>query len=213
MEVFVLAGAIVLGLDWRVVGVLAIALLAPVVAALGIAFHALKNRRAPQAPDASFCHAVAGDLRSGSSLRHAVTESARSLDFDEVVAGLDAGLAWDQVMPGLVVRLPDLGPELGVVVDSLSRSGADAAALFDELGDIALARIEVGNEVRVATSSARASTAVLVALPLLYLASLAQTGRIAGLFDQPGTAGLAAIGLSLTAVGICTSVLMVRSAR
>jgi len=213
IEVSILAAALGLGVDWRVVGVLAIALFAPFLAALGIGIHVLRSRGVPESLDAKFCHAVAGELRSGSSLRHAVAESARALDLEEVASGLDAGRAWDQVLPVLVSRLPGLGAELAMVIESLWRSGADAAYLFDELGDIALARIEVGNEVRVATSSARASTAVLVALPLLYLAYMAQTGRIAGLFSHPGTAGLAAVGLSLAVAGLGISFFIVRSAR
>jgi Flp pilus assembly protein TadB len=92
-------------------------------------------------------------------------------------------------------------------------SGGSSASLFDELGDLALAQIEIAEEIRVGTSPARSSAAVLIGLPVVYLTYQVGTGRVQDLLTRPLQQGLATVGIALVLVGTAVSLWLVRRAK
>jgi Flp pilus assembly protein TadB len=214
VDVLLVSLALVLGVDWRAVAILSFSLLAPAWAALGIGVLAIRNRQKTTTSGAVFCHTVARELRSGASLRWALASASRVTGAPEPTAhALETGEQWRLILPELVRSYPDIGSELAVVIESTSASGAYSSELFEELGDIAITQLEAGEEIRIATASARASAMVLVGLPVSYLLYQAQAGNLMSLLAQPGSGLLALIGLVLTLTGIAVSLLIVRGTR
>jgi hypothetical protein len=84
---------------------------------------------------------------------------------------------------------PVIGEELRLTVLTAARAGSGSAALFDEMGSLALAKSEIRREVRVATAPGRVTALVLLGAPLTYL------------FSQQRTVALAGMGLFLTGLG------------
>lgn len=170
MEVLGLAGAWGAGMDWRRVTLLAIAVLAPVPASLLVAYAVWRGRRTEESRAASFCEAAGSELRAGSSLRRALEVSARSVG-SRVGAQLAAsGASLTDVADAIAEDLPEIGPELSVILGPAQRSGARVADLFDEIGSVAIARDEIIAEVRMSTSPVRATVMVLGMAPPAYLA-------------------------------------------
>lgn len=214
VEALLVSLALVMGVDWRAIAILSFSLLAPVWAALGVGVLVIRSRQQKTTSDAVFCHTVARELRSGASLRWALASASRVAGGPEPTArALETGERWRLILPELVRSYPDIGPELAVVIESTSASGAYSSELFEELGDIAIGQLETGEEIRIATASARASAMVLVGLPISFLLYQLQAGNLMSLLGRPGSGLLALIGLVLTLTGIAVSLLIVRGTR
>lgn len=209
-EWILVSGAIVAGVDLRVVVVLGFAVVAPTWFLAFVALHSFRNRSRPTTHSAIFCHGVAGELRSGATLRGAVADAARVVGATELVSRVAEGDKWAAAAPALRRAFPDVASELMVVIESVATSGADSSGLFDELGDIALAHVEAAEEIRIATSSARASAVVLIGMPLAYLGYQLQSGNLARLLATPGSGPVALVGLLLLITGIALSYAIVR---
>lgn len=209
---FVVAWALSAGMDWRVVLLLFAALFFPLWALGGIAGHVLIHRPGSSTRSAVFCQSVGRELRTGASLRVAIAEAARTVEAESISSALDSGSLLVDVIPELRNEFPEIGQEVGALVVAAAETGSAAAPLFQELGDLALARIETTEEIKVATSPARASVAVLVGLPVLYIGYQLSTGTIGDLLGNPAQQGVALVGLVLTGAGLLASVLLVRRA-
>jgi hypothetical protein len=107
----------------------------------------------------------------------------------------------------------EIGLELGAVIERLSRLGSPAAALFDELGVLALAQVEVAHEIATATAPARATAVVLLLVPLAAIGSVAINGRLGGYLSTPAQRISAFIGLSLVILGIGVAGTILRRAK
>lgn len=212
-DLSLVAFAVFLGMDWRVVALLSLALLAPTWAALAIGLHVIKSRRRSTTSGAFFCQTVARELRAGASLRWALASASRLSGLEPVGDALENGEPWDRIVPHLTGPFPDIGSELGVVIESVSASGAYSSQLFEDLGEIALGQLEAGEEIRIATASARASATVLIGLPVLYLLYQTQSGNLNNLLGRSGSGALALAGLGLALAGIAVSILLVRATR
>lgn len=211
-EWLVVAWAVSAGMDRRVVLLLLAALIFPLWALGGIAVHVLVHRPGTSTRSAVFCQSVGRELRSGASLRTAIADAARAVEAEAISASLDSGNLLDEVIPELRAEFPEIGQEIGALVAAVAETGSAAAPLFQELGDLALARVETSEEIRVATSPARASIAVLVGLPALYIGYQFSTGAIGDLLGNPAQQGVALVGMGLAGAGLLVSVLLVRRA-
>lgn len=99
-------------------------------------------------------------------------------------------------------HLPSIGQELELTVVAASRAGSDSAALFDEIGSLAIAQSEIRREIRVATAPGRATALVLVGAPLIYLVGQLGGGGLATLVASPEQRLVAILGLGLFATGL-----------
>lgn len=213
IEGLLLALGLIAGIDWRVLSLLGVVFWSPVIALLGLVVHIFRNRPGPSMRTAVFCQSVARELRAGAALRGALGNAAASVDATSVLQLLQAGETFDIIVPVLTTEFSEVGLELGTVVDSVATSGAASAPLFEELGDLALAQMEMAEEIRVATAPARASALVLVGLPMLYLGYQLHSGRIGDLLSQPVQQGLTLVGWALALAGMAVSYLIVRKTR
>ena len=97
----------------------------------------------------------------------------------------------DQIARAAQEEFSEIGPELGTLLARVDGLGVSPAALFDEIGALALAQVEVAHEVSVASAPDRAT----------------------GLLLHPAQRAAAVLGTALVAAGITLSVLIVRRAR
>jgi Flp pilus assembly protein TadB len=211
-EWLVVAWVLSAGMDWRVVLLLLAALTVPLWALGGIAVHVLVHRPGTSTRSAVFCQSVGRELRTGAPLRTAIADAARTVEVESIGASLESGSLLEDVIPELRAEFPEIGQEIGALVAAVAETGSAAAPLFQELGDLALARVETTEEIRVATSPARASIAVLVGLPTLYVAYQLSTGAIGDLLGDPAQQTVALVGMGLAGAGLLASVLLVRQA-
>ncbi len=211
-EWLVVAWALSAGMDWRVVVLLNAALTFPLWALGGIAVHVLVHRPGTSTRSAVFCQSVGRELRAGAPLRTAIADAARAVEAEPISVSLESGSLLEEVIPELRVEFPEIGQEIGALLTAVAETGSAAAPLFQELGDLALARVESTEEIRVATSPARASIAVLVGLPTLYIGYQLSTGAIGNLLRNPAQQGVALLGMGLAGAGLLLSVLLVKRA-
>ena len=127
--------------------------------------------------------AMAAAVRAGMSIRLAVAEARR--DAEDPLAGelegasraLDVGRPLDEV-------LEQLGDRMGVADARLvagalrvhRRTGGDLPALLDEVAEVVRQRSEDRRQAASLTAQARASGAVLAALPVVFVALLSGAG-------------------------------------
>lgn len=199
------------GLELRRVALLAGSIHLPMVVLALIGLHWLRARPDNSHSPSVFCEGVASELRSGASLRDALTNSASS-----VGARLDMppGVAIDEVAALVASEFPTIARELELTVSASARSGSDVAALFDEIGSLALAQDEVRREVRVATAPGRATALVFIGAPVVYLSSRLSDQGLSEFLASAEQRIIATIGLGLFIVGLAGASFVVwRSAR
>ncbi|HEY5889501.1 MAG TPA: hypothetical protein VIW94_02215 [Acidimicrobiia bacterium] len=211
-EMFLVVTAMGAGVDLRVVAIIAMALRFPLLSVSLLMFHLIRSRPGRDTRAATFCQEVAREIRAGESLRAALDGAAQIVAATGISEAIATGDTIEQLLPGLRREFPEVGEELASVVQSVAVSGASAAPLFDELGDLALAQVEIAEEIKVATAPARASAMVLVGLPIVYLGYQVGMGRLQTLTARPIQQGLASIGLALVVVGIGIGFWLVRRA-
>ncbi|MEX1093175.1 MAG: hypothetical protein WEF28_08470, partial [Acidimicrobiia bacterium] len=156
-EWLVVAWALSAGMDWRVIVLLFASLTFPLWALGGIAFHVLVHRPGTSTRSAVFCQSVGRELRTGATLRTAIADAARAVEAEAISRSFDSGSLLEEIIPELRAEFPEIGQEIGALVAAVAETGSAAAPMFQELGDLALARVETTEEIRVATSPARAS--------------------------------------------------------
>jgi hypothetical protein len=208
IEVLGLAGAWAAGMETRRVALLAAAVLAPAPASLLLGYAVWRGRRTEESRAASFCEAAASELRAGASLRRALEVSARSVGCLEGAELAAAGASLSDVADAIGEDLPEIGPELSLILVPAQRSGARVADLFDEIGSVTIARAEIIAEVRMSTSPVRATVLVLGMAPPAYLAV---RGGLP-VFEGAGGA-LALAGASLFFLGLGAVVWMLGRSR
>lgn len=197
-----LAVAFALGVDLRRLALLAGAAYLPVVVGLLLVVHWFRSRPDDSNVPSLFCEGVASELRAGASLRDALTTAATS------VRGLSSSVSGDpefsisEVAAHVAEAMPLISEELRLTVMAAARSGSDAAALFDEIGSLAIAQSEIRREVRVATAPGRATAMVLVGAPLLYLATQFGSGGLASHLASTEQRIAASVGLGLFLFGL-----------
>jgi len=211
-ETLLVVAVIGAGVDLRVAALVAMALWFPLLSVFPLMVHLIRSRPGRDTRAATFCQEVAREVRAGESLRAALDGAAQIVAATGISEAIATGDTIEQLLPGLRREFPEVGDELAIVVQSVAVSGAPAAPLFDELGDLALAQLEMAEEIKVATAPARASALVLVGLPIVYLGYQVGVGRMDALTARPIQQGLASIGLALVVVGIGVGFWLVRRA-
>jgi len=211
IEVVVLAAATAAGVDPRRIALAAGAVYLPLPVAGLVALHWLRARPDPRRRPTLFCEGVASELRAGATLRDALAAAATSV-------GTSLELSHSTHMAEVAARIahefPTIAQEIRLTVTAAARSGSDAAALFDEIGVLALSQDEVAHEVRVATAPGRATALVLVGAPLFYLLTMLGGGGLAGYLASSEQRVAATIGFGLFAIGIAgASLVLWRSGR
>ncbi|HJQ76683.1 MAG TPA: hypothetical protein VJ948_05405 [Acidimicrobiia bacterium] len=200
-----LATAIALDVDIRRVVLLAAVAYLPELVAAGIALMIWRGRPGEDTKPALFCEAVASELRAGSTLRQAVAGAAVSVA--GLVVGPDRSLG--DLADDIATEFPQIEQELRLTLVAAARTGSDAAALFDEIGFLALAQSEIRREVRVATAPGRATALVLVGAPVAYVLGQAGGGGLADLLASPQQRVVALLGLGLLMLGLALAAVVV----
>jgi len=208
-----IALAVGAGLEWRRIALLALAVAAPLLMAGLIAVHWWRSRSGLSMRPARFCEAVSGELRAGASLRASLEKAAVSVEAMEVARCCRMGAPMDQVARAAKAEFVEIGPELGALLARADGLGVSPAALFDEIGALAMAQVEVAHEVSIASAPARATGAVLLLGPILAIGWAVTEGRLEGLLRQPAQRAAALVGFGLVGVGTTLSVLILRRAR
>lgn len=200
IAVVVIAGAFAMGVDSRRLALLAGVLYLPMIVAVLIGLHWLRARPDETNRPSLFCVGVASELRAGASLRDALTTAATSVGLAPNPTGSNAPIT--EVAAHVASQLPSIGQELELTVVAAARSGSDSAALFDEIGSLAIAQSEIRREIRVATAPGRATALVLVGAPLVYLVGQLGGGGLASLVASPEQRLVATLGLGLFVTGL-----------
>jgi hypothetical protein len=211
IEAACLAVALASGVDFRRIALIAGAMFLPLVVAGLITLHWLQARPDSRHRPSLFCEGVASELRAGATLRDALAAAATSVG---TTLELSHSTPMAEVAARIAAELPSIGREIRLTVAAAAKSGSDAAALFDEIGVLALGQDEVAHEVRVATAPGRATALVLVAAPLFYLLTRLGDGGLAGYLASSEQRVAATVGAGLFAVGIAGALLVLwRSGR
>jgi hypothetical protein len=201
------------GADWRRLAILGLSLQLPLLALPLIWLHWWRQR-----PDRSmravwFCEAVSTELRAGSSLRWSIETAARSVDAVEIAVLCRRGDPMGAVGRSAQVEFPEIGEELGAILSRSDGIGIRPAALFDEVGDVAMAQVQVAHEVATASAAGKAAGFVLLAVPVTALAITATRGGFGEYLAQSAQRGAAIVGAALTAAGLISAVLVLRRSR
>ena len=209
----VLVWALLKGVGLCRIALLIGTVLAPVVVGLFFGWHWWRNR--PEVPTRSvlFCDAVAGELRSGAPLRMALAGAAASVDAHALEAFCHSDTPIDAVAAGLRAEFPDVGRELSGVVGRVSLLGAPSADVFEEISGLALAQVELAQELRSASAPARATAFVLLIAPLSALAVVGARGEVGGYLQSATQRGAVMIGLLMAVSGLAVGGWMLRRAR
>lgn len=207
------ASGVAFGVDWRRLCVLVIALVAPLPAACLVAVHWWRARPGLSLRAARFCEAVSGELRAGASLRGGLEKAAQSVDADELVRACRAGASMEEIAMVAGSEFTEIGPELAALLARAHGVDVSPAALFDEIGDLALAQVEVAHEVSIASAPARATGSVLLLFPLLVVGWALTRGDLEPYLRHPAQRAAVLIGLAMVVAGLLSSVLILRKAR
>jgi hypothetical protein len=215
-EAVLLALALTLGVDVRLVVLMGAALWVPVPAASALAVVALIGRRGSggeRDESLRFVESIIGELRAGSSLRVALLVAcADNPDCRGIRRRIEVGLP----LPVCVDGLSDALGTVGTLVESAVVAGAAGGRMlpvFEEIVVHAAAESETAAELRTATAQVRASMAVLVGLPTLYLVWSASTGRLFALLALPGGALMATVGATFFVLGLVVMTVLLRAGR
>lgn len=202
-----LAAAFASGVDPRRLALLAGAIHLPIVVGVVIAVHWFKSRPEDSNEPALFCEGVASELRAGAALRDALATAATSVRSPSISVGDSPGSSISEVAAQVAEAFPSIEEELRLTVMAAARSGSDAAALFDEIGSLAIAQSEIRREIRVAAAPARATAFVLLGAPLVYLISQMGSGGLAAHLASSEQRVAALLGLGLFVLGLALACL------
>jgi hypothetical protein len=210
--VFVAAG-LAAGVEWRRLALLALGLTAPIPFMGLVALAWWQARPGLSMRAVRFCEAVSAELRAGASLRQAVERSAVAVDAGEVARLAREGAPMAAVARAASAEFDDVGLELAALVARAGDIGVPPAALFDEIGGLALAQVEVTQEVSMASASARATGVVLVGAAVVGVGWALSSSGLEPLLKHPAQRASAIIGVLLVASGLALSILILRRAR
>jgi Flp pilus assembly protein TadB len=213
----VIVSALVWPSRWRDLVGVACVLLDPRLGVLVLAL-ALSARRGSGPVDGDdeigFLAGVAAQLRSGSSLRHAIIDvgTATRLPVGAAVRLAAAGRPMIEVVEHLRPALALSAGPATMALAAGSLSGGRLAGALDAIVQLAFDEAEQRREVRAATSAAAASAWLIGALPAVTLVAVALGGRLRVLAAL-GAAGwtMVAAGIGLSLIGAATMISMARS--
>ena len=212
--VLTLAVGLVMGVDLRRLLLLAGTVYFPLVVGALVGLHWYRARPDETTKPALFCMGAASELRAGASLRDALTAAATSVGIDPIALRATSGAPMAEVAGHVSGEFPSIGEEIRLTVMAAARSGSDSAALFDEIGSLAIAQSEIRREVRVATAPGRATALLLVGAPIVYVTGRAGSGNFSELLGSAEQRFVTLIGLALFLGGVVvTGLILWRSAK
>ena len=161
-------------------------------------------KRGPQleVDEQQFFLAVHGELRAGSSLRHAIARAAQAQP-GPIAAEIHGAADSFESIPALcraLSRLPEMGSMAAMATRVAAESGGRAASVFLRLADRARESDDLRRQARTLTAQVRMSAAVVGALPVLWLV-FGGLGRLR-LLAAHGGGMVAVIGISMEALGV-----------
>jgi tight adherence protein B len=214
-----LAAAVLAGVPWPVVALLALAHAAPWLA-LGVfavvVTLAVRHRPpiASAADEASWLAALAAELRSGASLRTAlsmVSSVVPALPTSGLARLAEAGAPVERIADEAAAVLPHRGRAVGAALSVAGAAGGRVAVVFERLAADAWADVESGRAMAALTVQARLSAWVVGGLPVVGLVILVVTGRLGAVLGSGSVAAFAmAVGVVLEVAGVAAVVAMVR---
>lgn len=206
------AAAAVLG-GWLVGGAavaLPLAVAGPALAAWAISSRRRRYRQAVERALPAVAIAVADSLTAGRSLRASLPAAAASLDGPAAVelAGLGAELDLGAPIVDAIeawrrrLRSPRVDAFAAALL-SQRLAGGDLAGLLRRFAEGAAERDRAAEDARAATSQARFTGLLVVAMPsgAALFAELVEPGFLAGLLASPVSASLLALAAALQVVG------------
>jgi hypothetical protein len=209
----IIAAGVAAGVEWRRISVLALGLAAPAPFLALVALLWWRERPGLSMRAVRFCEAVSAELRAGATMRHAVEKSAVSVDAPGVARLCREGAPLSAVARAASADFDDVGPELGALLARAGDIGVSPASLFDEIGGLALAQVEVAHEVSIASASARATGAVLLLSAVLGVGWALTRGGLEPFLRAPAQRAAVLIGAVLVVSGLVLTVVILRRAR
>lgn len=211
--VAVLGLAYVWGVNlWRLT-LLGVVLYVPILAVPMVMYTALRGRTGVDDRAAVFCESVSSELRSGLSLRDAVVSAAGTVGVAAVSLRDPVTQSWHSIVESLEQEFEGIGRELRATIDVSLGSGGAAAAVFDEIGSMALAQAEITHEVRSASAAARATAWFFLLAPAAYFAYQTHSGTLSGSLLLPEQRIAALAGFLLFLAGLAAVVYLIWRAR
>jgi len=183
---------------------------APAPTRLDTLVSAWTQRRARRQPPsaravAEWCDDIARRVRSGSSLRDAVTGAPTDAAVGHATTPLLLALDRGQSLADAVDRILAAGPHLHLalgVLAAASRIGGPSAASIDSVAVLLRQRAADLEERSTQAAQARLSTHVMTAVPLVMLAVLVVTDAdVRAVTTSPTGATCITVGLALNATG------------
>jgi tight adherence protein B len=169
-----------------------------------------RYRRAVERSVPDVASAVADAISGGHSVRGALGAASQSLEgppaaeLARVAADLELGAPTGDALGGMCERLrSDRVDSLSTALLSQQAAGGDVAALMRRLAAGAAERDRVDDEARAATTQARFTGLLVVALPAgaALFAELLQPGFISRVLAEPASAGMLIAAAVLQAIG------------
>jgi len=217
-----LAGGLAVGIPPAIIAIAALAAIEPRLVLAGAAVWGvvagLRRRPGVVAPDdeATLFRAMTAEMRSGASLRSAISEASLrvpQIDLERPVRLAAAGMSMTAVADAVEAQLPVNGQLAAAAFRLSDWSGARVADTFEGLAERAAATAELVRERRAATAQARLSALIVGGAPLVFTGLLVATGRGAGLVANGGLGWLVlGVGLGLEVVGLLIVAVIVRRA-
>jgi tight adherence protein B len=208
-----LATAAAIAAGWFVAGpwlALPLVVAGPATTAWVIASRRRRYRRAVERALPEVALAISDSLSAGSSLRAALPAAAASLDGPAAVelvrlgAELDLGAPTEAVLASWRHRMRSSRVDaLAAALLSQRLAGGDLAGLLRRFAEGAAERDRAADDARVATSQARFTGLLVVAMPTggALFAELLQPGFLAKVLGAPGAAVLLALAAALQLCG------------
>ena len=206
------AGTTVLGV-WFLVGItvaLPLAVAGPALAAWAVSSRRNRYRAAVESALPNVALAVADSLSAGRSLRASLPAAATSLDGPPAVelarlgAELDLGAATVTAIEGWRRRMRSARIDaFAAALLSQRTAGGDLAGLLRRFAEGAAERDRVAEDAKAATSQARFTGLLVVAMPTggALFAELIQPGFLAGVVAAPPAAVLLVLAAALQVAG------------
>jgi tight adherence protein B len=169
-----------------------------------------RYRRAVERSVPDMAVAIADAISGGRSVRGALAGASSSLEGPAAVelarlgADLELGASTSDALNAMRRRLRSARLDaLATALLSQQGAGGDIAALMRRLGSAAAERERVADEARAATTQARFTGMLVVALPAgaALFAELLQPGFVSGVLSEPASAAMLFAAAGLQAVG------------
>jgi hypothetical protein len=209
----IIAAGMAAGVEWRRLAMLALGLTAPVPFIGLVALLWWRARPGLSMRAVHFCEAVSAELRAGAPMRQAVEKSALSVEAPGVARLCREGAPMTAVARAASADFDQVGPELGALLARAADIGTSPASLFDEIGGLALAQVEVAHEVSIASAPARATGAVLLLGAVAGVGWAVSRGGLEPFLRHPPQRAAVLVGAGLILSGLALSIMILRRAR